>query len=126
MPSFTERKRKAGCKARTRGSIAETLAVVWLWLTGYRIRARRFKTALGEVDIVVQRAGVTIGIEVKKRASLVLAVESITPRVRQRLQRALACYVGQQKIPDGSDMRVDAFCFGAWYRFRHVKNLSLG
>ena len=38
-------------------------------LKGYRIRARRFRTPVGEIDIVAVRRGVLVFVEVKARDS---------------------------------------------------------
>jgi putative endonuclease len=67
-----------------------------LWhlrLRGYRILARRYKTKLGEVDLIARRGAVLAAIEVKARADFDRAVESITLRQRQRITRALSHFL---------------------------------
>jgi putative endonuclease len=60
---------------------AETLAMIWLRLTGQRILARRWRGRAGEIDIVACRRRVIIFCEVKfqRRAS-----ETGIPTLRQR------------------------------------------
>lgn len=60
--------------AEKRGRWAETLSVIALRLTGWRILARRMKakkgSGLGEVDIVARRGRTIAFVEVKARADM--------------------------------------------------------
>src|SRR6266851_4978697 len=49
------------------GLSAESRAAALLIAKGYRILARRFRTPLGEIDIVARRRGVLVFVEVKAR-----------------------------------------------------------
>ena len=49
------------------GKTAEARAVWMLRLKGYRIVARRYRTAVGEIDIVARRGSLLAMIEVKAR-----------------------------------------------------------
>ena len=50
------------------GLSAESRAAAYLIAKGYRILARRWKTPLGEIDIVARRRYTLIFVEVKARA----------------------------------------------------------
>ena len=52
------------------GHVAEWRAVWRLRLAGYSILARRYKTKLGEIDIVARRGGILAFVEVKARADV--------------------------------------------------------
>ena len=52
------------------GLFAETLAALALRLCGWRILARRFRTPVGEIDIIARRRGVIAFVEVKRRPEL--------------------------------------------------------
>ena len=54
-------------KAHRLGHAAEWRAVWRLRLAGYSILARRYKTRLGEIDIVAKRGGLLAFVEVKAR-----------------------------------------------------------
>ncbi len=69
-------------RAYGRGRRAETLAAWWLRLKGYRILARGFRVASGEIDLIARRGRVLVHVEVKARASLEEAREALTPRQR--------------------------------------------
>lgn len=71
-----------------RGLSAELIAALYLRAKGYRVLARRYRTPLGEIDLVAARARRLAFVEVKRRASLADAEASITPRQRTRVRRA--------------------------------------
>ncbi len=82
-PSARERQRR-----NRRGASSETLAALYLIARGYRILARRYKTPLGEIDLIV-RKGRRIGfVEVKRRATLDACEASITTTLAARVRRA--------------------------------------
>lgn len=89
------------------GLSAETRATVYLMLKGYRIRARRFRTPVGEIDIVAVRRGVLVFVEVKARDSFAAAVESIGPRQRRRIIAAAEFWLAGHPRDAGRDMRFD-------------------
>ena len=73
------------------GRRGEDLAVAFLERAGYEILARNWRTATGEVDIVVRQDAITAIVEVKTRSSVGSGhpFEAVTYRKLQRL-RALA------------------------------------
>ncbi|MDX2028050.1 MAG: YraN family protein [Alphaproteobacteria bacterium] len=70
------------------GLFAEALCRLSLRLRFYRVVASRYRSPLGEIDIVAARGNILALVEVKARPSRQQAAESITPRQRERLQRA--------------------------------------
>ena len=67
------------------GLSAESRAAALLIAQGYRILARRFRTPLGEIDIVARRRGVLVFVEVKARDSFDAAAEAIGKRQQSRI-----------------------------------------
>jgi putative endonuclease len=67
------------------GLSAESRAAALLIAKGYRILARRFRTPLGEIDIVARRRGVLVFLEVKARDSFDTAAEAIGKRQQDRI-----------------------------------------
>jgi putative endonuclease len=80
--------------AERRGKTAEFLCLWHLRLKGYRVVARRYKSPVGEVDLIVRRGGVLAAIEVKARGDFDTAGEAITPRQQRRITRAIAHFLG--------------------------------
>ncbi|MDA1325201.1 MAG: YraN family protein [Proteobacteria bacterium] len=89
------------------GRRAEILSAWLLRLKGYRVLTQRFKTPVGEIDLIARRASVLAFIEVKARPSTAAALESLSPRQRRRIARAAMVFV--QKRPELADkqMRFD-------------------
>ncbi|HRK23916.1 MAG TPA: YraN family protein [Beijerinckiaceae bacterium] len=103
------------------GLDAEWLAELLLRAKGYRILARRFAAAGGEVDLVARRGGTLIFVEVKARAGLEQALEAITPLKRQRISRAARAYLGRlEALP--AIIRMDAVFVSPHALPRHLEN----
>ncbi len=107
--------------AYLRGSRAEAICAVWLRLQGYRILERRFRSAVGEVDLIVRRGGLLAFVEVKSRPTLDLAVQSVTPRQRRRVVRAAEAYLAANPVLAGLDIRFDLMAVAPWRRPRHLR-----
>ncbi len=90
-----------------RGLRAEKFAVMYLRLKGYKILRQRYKTPVGEVDIIAQRKKQLIFIEVKARPSEASALESITPKMRERIERTAAYFLMKENKYNDYAMRFD-------------------
>jgi putative endonuclease len=83
--------------AERKGRKGETLAAVFLMLKGYRIIARRYKTKLGEVDIIARRRDVVAMVEVKARASVVEAMDAVDHSTMRRIEAAGDIWLSKQR-----------------------------
>jgi putative endonuclease len=80
--------------AHQRGHASESLAALWLRLKGYRILARRLKTHAGEIDLVATAPfGPVCFVEVKARAAVRAAADSVTQSQQTRIARAASLYL---------------------------------
>ena len=75
-------------QAHRLGHAAEWRAVWRLRLAGYSILARRYKTKLGEIDIVARRGGVLAFVEVKARTRITTPADALASRQFGRVARA--------------------------------------
>lgn len=91
-----------------KGLRAESLAAWYLRLKGYRILAMRFKTWVGEVDIVARRGRQLVFAEVKWRGDTDAAKAAISPENCLRVRQAAELYLQKHPRYTGLDIRFDA------------------
>ena len=90
------------------GISAESRAAALLIAKGFRILARRWKSPVGEIDIVARRRGLLIFVEVKARAVLDDAAWSVTERQRARIAAAAEVWLAEHGDDRIRDIRFDA------------------
>lgn len=104
------------------GLWAEAIAETILRLKGYRILARRYKTPMGEIDIVVRRGRMVAFVEVKFRRTLPEALECLTPSMTSRITNAARHFIAAYPVYGDYDMRFDLFALTGPFSFRHLDN----
>lgn len=102
------------------GLQAEKLAEWMLRLKGYRVLARRFKTPVGEIDLVVRRGKTLVFVEVKARGALDDALYSIQDRQQARIVRAAQYYLAREKEA-GLQPRFDVIAIQPPFKIRHLR-----
>ena len=104
-------------QANRLGHAAELCAVWRLRLAGYSILARRYKTKLGEIDIVARRGSVLAFVEVKARANHEKAAFSLYSRQFGRVAAAASLFVARHPHYAAHSLRFDAMLVvGLWPR----------
>jgi putative endonuclease len=94
-------------KAYRRGHRSEWLAALALMLKGYRIVARRYRTKLGEIDLIARRGDLVIMVEVKARPTLLEAMEAIGRESERRIEGAADLWLTRQKDYGRLSVRFD-------------------
>src|SRR5215469_6221994 len=89
------------------GLSAESRAAMLLVAKGHRIAARRWKTPVGEIDIVARRRRELVFVEVKARDTLDAAAESLTERGKQRIVAAAEFWLASHPDAAQSFIRFD-------------------
>jgi putative endonuclease len=102
------------------GLSAESRAAAFLIAKGYRIAARRWKTQVGEIDIVARRRRLLAFIEVKARDRLDKAAEAVTDRQRRRIIAAAEAWLATHPEDAACDMRFDVILIAPWRVPRHI------
>jgi putative endonuclease len=105
MPPAKAAKRTAAFRL---GVSAESRAALFLAAKGYRALARRWKTPVGEIDLVMRRGELIVFVEVKARAKLDAAAEAVLPRQKKRIVAAAEAWLAAHPEHAGYDMRFDA------------------
>ena len=110
-------------KARERGGRqAETAAALWLQLKGYRIRDRRVRTKLGEIDLIASKGRMLVFVEVKSRKTQEAALEAVTPETRRRIQQAAELWVGRRRTLQDWLWRFDIVLLAPGRLPRHIRD----
>lgn len=114
----SERRRRA----EARGRRGERIAALYLQLKGYRILARRYRTPVGEIDLIARKGSTLAFVEVKTRPTLKGGIEAVTDRQRRRSTRAVLTFLMQHPHAAGLDLRFDAVVVRPWGWPRHIVN----
>lgn len=102
------------------GISAESRAAAFLIAKGFRILARRWRAPVGEIDIIARRRHLLVFVEVKARATLDNAAESVTPRQRQRIAAAAEAWLASNGADGFQDIRFDAILVAPGKMPRHI------
>jgi putative endonuclease len=90
------------------GISAESRAAALLIVKGFRILARRWRSPVGEIDIVARRRSLLIFVEVKARGQQDDAAWSVTEGQRARIVAAAESWLAQHSDDRIRDIRLDA------------------
>src|SRR3954452_24018977 len=102
------------------GLSAESRAACFLIAKGFRILARRWKSPAGEIDIVARRRHLLVFVEVKARASLDEAAESVNARQQRRIAAAAGVWLAANPDDSVRDIRFDAILVAPGKLPRHI------
>ncbi|MGQ8629958.1 YraN family protein [Agrobacterium sp. DKPNP3] len=94
-------------KAERRGHVAEYWAAFYLLLKGYRILAIRYRTRLGEIDLIARKKDIIAVIEVKARPSGMGAVDAVGVQSQQRIRAAADLWLARRKDAERLSLRFD-------------------
>ena len=113
-PSPARPKSDRRLAAERQGRRAEALAALWLQAQLYSIRERRLKTPVGEIDLIAERFGTTVFVEVKARGAREDVAEALGKVNRQRLVRAAQYYLSRHPALAATPLRIHS-------DFKHVR-----
>lgn len=109
-------------QAEARGRRAEYWAEVLLRLKGYQILERRYKTKLGEIDIIARTRDILVFVEVKRRTDLETAHASLHPQNLHRIEDTASLYQSKNDKYYDHAMRFDAVFVLPKFRIVHLKD----
>jgi putative endonuclease len=119
-PSKPRNERRQG--AERYGRQGETLAAWFLRLKGYRILETRYKTPIGEIDLIARRFGTTVFVEVKSRRGAHLEAEALMAVRTDRIVRAAQYYLTRHPTLVATPLRFDVIFLAPRMWPRHVMN----
>ena len=107
-------------KAFRRGHVSEYLAALYLLFKGYRIRAIRYRTKMGEIDIIARRGDLVICVEVKARRDVDSAVFAVTGTAQRRIRAASEIWLSRQPDAHRLSLRYDIVAVLPWRLPKHL------
>lgn len=123
---MSEARAARGAAGRLAGRRAEVLAAIWLMAKGYRILGFRLKTRQAEIDLLALRGRTLAVVEVKRRQSLLVALETVTFDQRDRLRRAGAALAAGRPALKGAAVRLDLIALAPGKLPRHIPDAWKG
>ena len=113
-------------KSYRRGHRSEWLAAIVLTFKGYRILARRYRTRLGEIDLIARRGDLILIVEVKARRTLMEAMEAVQRESENRIERAADLWLSRQPDFGRLSVRFDMVAVLPWRWPVHIENIFQG
>ena len=115
-----EPRRKA---AYRRGIASEYVAALMLLAKGYRILAMRYRSPIGEIDIVARRGRHFAFVEVKARHDMESGLAAVSPQAQSRARRAAQAWLAQEelhgRLPEDFTATLDLVVTRPWRLPRH-------
>lgn len=109
-------------KTHDRGIMAEGAAELFLRAKGFEIIARRYKTPVGEIDLIAIDDQYLVFIEVKARPTTDDALFSITPKMRERIHAAAGHFTAAFPQYAHYPCRVDVMAVKLPFTIKHLEN----
>ena len=95
-------------------------------LKGFRIIARRYRTKLGEIDLIARRGDLVLIVEVKVRATLIEAMDAIARQSERRIEAAADLWLSRQPDYGRLSIRFDMVAVLPRRWPVHVENVFYG
>lgn len=105
------------------GRQVEIFTFLWFWFQGYRILKWRYKTFVGEIDLILKRGKTLVFVEVKGRRSREHLFECLRDYQKRRIQKAAQVYLAQHPYQSFSTLRFDVFFVTPFLWPTHLKNV---
>ena len=110
-------------RAYRKGHRAEWLAALALTLKGYCILARRYKTPVGEIDLIARKGDLVAFIEVKARNSKAASLDSVSYASQKRISSAGEWWLTRQKKTGALSWRFDVVAVLPWKWPIHIEDV---
>ena len=96
-------------------------------MCGFRVLAERYRTPLGEIDLVLRRRSLLVFAEVKARGTFEEAVYALGARQQKRLAGAAAVFLRDHPAHAACSVRFDLIAVRPWrwpHRIRDAWRLA--
>lgn len=105
------------------GKLAELVVIIYLRLKFYQIIARRYKTKLGEIDIIAYKANKLIAVEVKARKNFYSdTTEIFTKHQARRIKNTISYFLYNNPRYKDCLIRFDLILVNRFFVIKHCQN----
>ena len=125
-PSPSKPKSKARIAAYLGGHRGEAIAALFLRLKLYRILTRRYKTPVGEIDLIVERFGTVAFVEVKTRSKASSEGQTLESVNQLRIARAAEYWLARNPRHAQGGLRLDVIFLTPCRWPTHIENAFTG
>lgn len=116
-----QEKNKSKLHSHKFGLFAEIIVCVYLTIKGYKIKKRRYKTPLGEIDIIAVKKNYIVFFEVKARADK-NTNEVVSKNQMKRISDAARHYITKNQCSEKYNYRIDLIIFRSALAIKHIEN----
>ena len=109
-------------RSERKGHRAEWLAALALMLKGYRIVSMRYRTPVGEIDIVARKRDLIAFVEVKARKDLAAGVDAVSYPAQRRIAAAAELFISRQRDSASLSWRHDVIVVSPWKWPQHLED----
>ena len=101
-------------RSERKGRRAEWFAALALLLKGYRIAALRYRTPVGEIDLVARKGDLIAFVEVKARRDFASGVDAVSYPAQRRIAAAGELFISRQSDSARLSWRHDIVVVSPW------------
>lgn len=106
------------------GIFAEYLVILIFFFKGYKFVKRRYKTKLGEIDLIFTRGMDLITVEVKARQDKNIKIgEAVSYKQYHRILNAVKLFLNKNKKYSNFNVRIDVVLVNGIFKIEHIKNV---
>lgn len=106
------------------GIFAEYWVIILFLFKGYKFIARRYKTKLGEIDLIFTKKDDLIMVEVKARKNRSIEIgEVVSYKQYHRILNAAKLFLNKNKKYSNFNVRVDIILVNSVLKIKHIKNV---
>ena len=106
------------------GIFAEYWVIIIFSFIGYKFIARRYKTKLGEIDLIFLKNNNLVIVEVKARKNKNIEIgEVVSYKQCQRILNATKLFLNKNKKYSNLNIRIDIILINSMFKIKHIKNV---
>jgi putative endonuclease len=103
------------------GLFGEYFLIFLLILKGYKVVAKRYRTYLGEIDVIASRKNELVAFEVKSSRSKKLTSELVSFRQENRIRNALNIFLSKNNKYIDYNISYCIFCYRNIFNYKFFK-----